>query len=199
MHHWFRGCWWRPVCVLTAQTLPKLSQRRTGRGWLLNTVFCLGSSHQNEIPRWDIPSLPLRHSMPMSRDCGKRNKVAWQGLICTQNFCLWTLQCLHPNVCCVHICTVQKILGWRAALALPFIFGSHVPAISLIRAVPVWTVQCPACTEVPVALGCLHLWMLISPQHIQAWFSENRSWAFVKRRDPRVTPDCILRYKLWLT
>lgn len=199
MHHWFRGCWWRPVCIPAAQTLPNISRRRTRRGWLLNTVCCQRSSYQTQIPRWDSPSLPLRHSMLVNRECGKGNKIAWPGANLHSKLLLVNSQCLHPNVCCASICAVQKILGWRAALGLPFAFGSRVPAISLIRCVTVWAVQCPACSEVPVALGCFHLWMLIFPQHIQAWFSENRSWAFVKRRDPRVTPDCILRYELWLT
>lgn len=186
------------VCILAAQTLPKSPQRRTGRGSLKHCLL-QRCSYQNEVPRWDSPPLPLRHFMPVSRECGKRNKMAWPGTHLQTKFLLVNSQCFHPNVCCAQICAVQKILDWRAALVLPFTFGSHVPAISLIRSVAVWTVQCPACSEVPVALGCLHLWMLISPQHIQAWFSENWSWAFVKRRDPWVTPNCILRCKLWFT
>lgn len=121
MHHWFWGCWWRPVCILTAQTFPKLSQRRTRRGWLLSTVFCQRSSYQNEIPRWDSPSLPLRHSMPKSRECRKMNKMAWPGTTLHTKLLLVNSQCLHPNMC------------WRTALVFPLTFGSHVLAISLLR------------------------------------------------------------------
>lgn len=66
---------------------------------------------------WDSPSLPLGHSMPMSRECRKRNKMAWPGATLHTKLLLVHSQCLHPEVC------------WRAALVFPLNFGGHVPAV----------------------------------------------------------------------
>lgn len=32
MHHWFRGCWWRSVCILAAQTLPSCPRKGLEEG-----------------------------------------------------------------------------------------------------------------------------------------------------------------------
>lgn len=107
MHHWFRGCWWRPVCIPTAQTLPNISKRRTRRGWLLNTVCCPRSSYQNEIPRWDSPSLPLRHSMLVNRVWKKeQNRLARDEFAPKTSAC--ELSVLAPQrVLCIYLCSPE--------------------------------------------------------------------------------------------
>lgn len=97
------------VCILVAQTLPKSPQRRTGRGSL---KYCLlqRCSYQNEVPRWDSPPLPLDILCLSAESVEKGTKWLGQGLICKQNFCLWTPSAFTP-MCVVHR-SVQSRRSW---------------------------------------------------------------------------------------
>lgn len=85
----------------------------------------------------------------------KGTKWLGQGLICTQNFFLWTLSACTP-MCVVHI-SVQPGRSWaeeqKSSIISSFYFWDPCSS-SLIRSVTVWTVQCPAlsrscCFRVP--------------------------------------------------